>query len=669
MSSKIDSDLQKSLKKACSIEETAPKRKHVRACILYTWDTKSSRAVFQTLKSLPLANDEVQLFKSLIVLHKIIQEGHPSAVKEAIREKDWIHSLGRIHPGSATYGKLIREYVNYLVLKLNFHQHHRGFNNGMFEYEEYVSLVAVADPDDGYETILDLMSLQDSLDDLAQIIFASIQADSLNTECRISALIPLIAESYGIYKFVTSMLRAMHIQLNDPEGDEALRPLEERYDLQHARLFELYADCSSIKFLTTLVTIPKLPTTPPNLNVTNDEGDETSKEIKFQRKSPVKKAPSTASVNRVPSSQNLSNRNASTASFMTPVATASAAAAMIPTVTAAAMMATPTAMMSQQYQQQQQPDFWVNQQAQYANEQARLEQERQLQLQQQQAQQQAFQQQLQQAQNDMMQMQLQQQNQHQTDLIALTDQHDKDQTLLSQYDQRVQQLENEIKTMDQNVSQQIANKDEQMIGLQDQLTVWEKKYDSLAKLYSQLRQEHLNLLPKFKKLQMKVNSAQESIKEKEQIENKLKNKDLQLAQLIKERDRAQLELERNKSLTPQQPQIDESTLAKVNMDKLIPILDAVLESGINTIQESIYNLDSPMSWSGPLSPPSFILSLVEGTSEKATDFATKFNDLIVDGIVDGDQISVILGISEFSNSVATLVTNCKASLLRNIIIG
>ena len=34
--SRIDSDLQKALKKACSVEETAPKRKHVRACIVYT---------------------------------------------------------------------------------------------------------------------------------------------------------------------------------------------------------------------------------------------------------------------------------------------------------------------------------------------------------------------------------------------------------------------------------------------------------------------------------------------------------------------------------------------------------------------------------------------------------------------------------------------------------
>ena len=238
-------DLQKSLKKACSIEETAPKRKHVRTCIVYTWDNKSAKLIFRILKSQPFINDEVQLFKMLILIHKIIQEGHPSALKEAIREKQWIKSLARIHSNAAhsSYSKLIKEYITYLTNKLNFHSQHKGFQNGTFEYQEYVSLVSVADPDEGYETILDLMTLMDRIDDYSQFLFASIQSETRNNECRIASLIPMVAESYGIYKFVTSMLRAMYRQLG--EDDPALDPLRERYELQHARLFEFYADCSS----------------------------------------------------------------------------------------------------------------------------------------------------------------------------------------------------------------------------------------------------------------------------------------------------------------------------------------------------------------------------------------------------------------------------------------
>ena len=56
---------------------------------------------------------------------------------------------------------------------------------------------------------MDLMTLQDQIDTFQKLIFAHFRAGA-NNECRISALVPLVQESYGIYKFITSMLRAMH---------------------------------------------------------------------------------------------------------------------------------------------------------------------------------------------------------------------------------------------------------------------------------------------------------------------------------------------------------------------------------------------------------------------------------------------------------------------------
>lgn len=60
-----------------------------------------------------------------------------------------------------------------------------------------------------YETISDLMTLQDQIDAFQKLIFSHFRSGA-NNECRISALVPLVQESYGIYKFITSMLRAMH---------------------------------------------------------------------------------------------------------------------------------------------------------------------------------------------------------------------------------------------------------------------------------------------------------------------------------------------------------------------------------------------------------------------------------------------------------------------------
>jgi ANTH domain-containing protein len=70
-------------------------------------------------------------------------------------------------------------------------------------------LSASTDSDCSYETITELMTLQDQIDNFQKLIFSHFQGWT-NNECRISALVPLVQESYGIYKFVTSMLRAMH---------------------------------------------------------------------------------------------------------------------------------------------------------------------------------------------------------------------------------------------------------------------------------------------------------------------------------------------------------------------------------------------------------------------------------------------------------------------------
>jgi len=66
------------IKKALSPEETAPKQKHVRACIVYTWDYKSATSFWTGVKLQPIYGNEIQTFKALITIHKVIKDGHPS---------------------------------------------------------------------------------------------------------------------------------------------------------------------------------------------------------------------------------------------------------------------------------------------------------------------------------------------------------------------------------------------------------------------------------------------------------------------------------------------------------------------------------------------------------------------------------------------------------------
>ncbi len=57
------------------------------------------------------------------------------------------------------------------------------------------------------------MTLQDQIDSFQKLIFSHFRGGA-NNESRIAALVPLVQESYGIYKFITSMLRAMHTSMS-----------------------------------------------------------------------------------------------------------------------------------------------------------------------------------------------------------------------------------------------------------------------------------------------------------------------------------------------------------------------------------------------------------------------------------------------------------------------
>jgi huntingtin-interacting protein 1-related protein len=203
-------------------------------------------------------------------------------------------------------------------------------------------------------------------------------------------------------------------------------------------------------------------------------------------------------------------------------------------------------------------EFWNNeakrQQDEFEAEQRRLqhqweEQQRQQLLAQQQAQRdfeeqqrlQAEQQRL--AQERLLHEQLQAQTQgHMAELerenLNARAQYERDQLLLQQYDKRMKDLEEQLNQLNSNFGLQMNSKDDQIRALQEQVNTWRSKYEALAKLYSQLRQEHLDLLQTTKNLKLKAASAQEAIDRREKLERELKTKNLELADMIRERDRA-----------------------------------------------------------------------------------------------------------------------------------
>ncbi|PPR00025.1 hypothetical protein CVT24_009034, partial [Panaeolus cyanescens] len=717
---KAEHELVINIKKATSPEETAPKQKHVRKCIVYTWDYHSSISFWSGLRVQPILADEVQTFKALITVHKVLQEGHPVTLKEAHGQTAWLETCARTigGDGSRGYAPLIKTYVSFILAKLRFHRLRPEFN-GLFEYEEYVTLKGIDDPNEGYETISDLMGLQDQIESFQKMVFSHFR-HSTNNECRISSLVPLVKESWGIYRFITSMLRAMYRRTNDTD---VLEPLRERYTSQHYNLRKFYYECSNLKYLTGLINVPKLGHEPPNLLDSGDAPDLPA------RPKTATKSPTPPPSAPVPTAAEIDEQ----AKLLNEYA-----------VKQAALQAQRDAEEQQRLDQDRRQQMEFERRQQEQAEAQRLAQEQLLQQQMMYNNQQA----------------MQQQGELERELLAMRGQYERDQIFLEQYDRRVKALESELSGVNAHINTQLATKDELIKQLQDQVTLWRNKYEALAKLYSQLRTEHLDLLSKVKQMQLKANSAQEAVDRMERMERDLKAKNIELADMLRERDRARFDLDRQKSshkeeierlrrelsfaneraedssraknsevshvmnkynrqlseledsLRAKQMQIDdllsklddasadmerlreekdqeieilqagmdntleqlndaqqasiidETTNAQIdtlildNRKKLNQIIDSILQACVHKVDDAIYELESPTQAGNLNSTPEYTLSMIEKALNNATEFATIYN-LYLSGDVGGDHVEVIKSANEFAQSLSDVLINTK----------
>ena len=363
------------------------------------------------------------------------------------------------------------------------------------------------------------MTLQDQIDSFQKLIFSNFRGGA-NNECRISALVPLVQESYGIYKFITSMLRAMHTSMLDASrhvfeltilatgDDEALEPLRNRYDTQYYRLLKFYYECSNLRYLTSLISVPKLPQDPPNLLSEDDERPNLPKRPVNEPPPKPREAtppPKIASIDPEPINEFWQDSQRRQQEEFD----------------------REQQRLQDLYNQQQYQQQLAQQQAQREFE----EQQRLLAEQQRLADEQLLRDQYQ-AQTSGRMADLEREN------LNARAQYERDQLMLEQYDRRVKDLEAQYNQLNSNFSRQSASKDDQTRALQEQVNTWRSKYEALAKLYSQLRTEHLELLSRFKSVQLKAASAQEAIDKREKLEREIKTKNLELADMIRERDRA-----------------------------------------------------------------------------------------------------------------------------------
>lgn len=492
------------MKKALVADQSGPKQKHVRAIILYTWDMQGAGSFWTAITTYPLLGDDTVAFKAMITIHKVISQGHSACLKDAVSQKTWIKKLAN-GAGYSGYSKLIAGYAEYLCNKIDFHRDYPAFS-GTFDYEEYVSLRGIDNPDEGYETISSLLALLVKLDALQKLIFQDFRGAS-SSEARVASLVPLVEESYGIYQFLVSMLTAMHQIIGSAE---VMGPLRDQFNQSHYALLQFYSECSAINYLTSLVTVPVLSREPPNFlaqgqptrqpkanpNKQNEEAEKAKMRLEreeMERESMMQQQMQMRQQQEMEARQRME-------------------------------------MEQRQFQQQelerQQRDDMLRRQE--FERMQRQEQER-FRLQQQQQEQQMSQSRLLDAQSQMDYLQKQ----------SL-----QDRSTIEQYHRRMAELEAQMSKMAvENAG--AAQKQGTISTLQEEINQWKQKYEALAKLYAQLRKEHLDLLNKFKSFrEVGSKMTDEARRDAENVKLELAKKNAEYTDLLIERNRLKGEADR-----------------------------------------------------------------------------------------------------------------------------
>lgn len=433
----------------------------------------------------PVLSDPVPCFKALVTIHKLLVNGPHVVLSEACNEVAFLEQCARIHgsqngafSSSYGYGPLISSYVSFLLTKIDFHRTHPEFT-GNFDYEEYLSIKGVQDLDEGYKTIDEMMELQERLDLFQKSVFENFGAASGSVECRISAFVPLIDESYGMYKFVTSMLSAMHLSVESPDP---LILLVERYNSIFNSLKQFYEECSKIRYLTSLVAIPKLPDRVPQF--TEDALKRFTGSQAFHKAVEQKSAP----VKRSESSSGSGKGGQTTVVVQIP---SSVQPAPQPQPQQPAMVPMNFGMM---------PGMFDSGLMQRIN-------------------------------TEIIQMQ--------ASLQTATAQHRQDQAALNELRESLGKAEGRAKELTQRYNQLASQANSQSDDLREQIAGWKRKYEATAKLYTELRDRYMQLAEK-------LNESSKTAQYSRTLEGRLQELELErltAQQINSEKDAKLAELE------------------------------------------------------------------------------------------------------------------------------
>lgn len=253
---------EESLFKAATKEEDPIKFKHVRNAVVMTWEVRRGDLFWAAMLKMPLGTHAPMCFKSLIIVHKLLHDGHPSVLPETYQQKGKLRQLGGVWAhNSSPYAPIITSYVQFLTHKLDFHHKYQQLPGDLNSQLDAFGVTLFNDTAGAYAFLADVFDLHDYVMELGSTVLGSLnlKLSTKQTECRVIALVPIAWESRALYFIAMQLLQLLHRELDL----ETLAGHDKRFVQQWYKLKKFYYDINNLQYIRGQVQVPELGEAPP----------------------------------------------------------------------------------------------------------------------------------------------------------------------------------------------------------------------------------------------------------------------------------------------------------------------------------------------------------------------------------------------------------------------
>ncbi|XP_058465660.1 huntingtin-interacting protein 1 isoform X3 [Malaya genurostris] len=264
-----------SISKALSNVEAPIKVKHVRAAIIGTFHSKGGHAFWAIAIRQPIQENRIVAWKFCHLLHKILREGHPHCCQHSMRHRGMLIEAGKLwgHLNDG-YGICIKHYTKLLVTKLEFHDRNPRIPGSLTLRSGELEQIGGGDINFYFQLAVEIFDYLDDIVALQATIFNSITTFCVSSmtsagQCRLAPLIPCIQDSNPLYDFVVRIMFKLHANL----PSDLLTGHRERFRTLFQQLKSFYNQSRSLQYFVNLITVPRLPSSPPNFEQQSDLGN------------------------------------------------------------------------------------------------------------------------------------------------------------------------------------------------------------------------------------------------------------------------------------------------------------------------------------------------------------------------------------------------------------